>query len=416
MLKFLLAGLGVLVVSLLSSDPILKALEPAQDRLPTATIDCTAASVRCAELVIAGDSAARLLAGQPSPFRGFADPSIRRDPVTGRLWMAYSWPNVHVAGAGRLSRSRTITPGVDIHLASSDDAGRTWRFQGSLWSSERDSDRGGNSEAGYTDHEVANLLPRRTREGVVWYGVRLDYFLPENGGFSRRPPSSFRVVVMQAGSPDALRSAPGQVLGSAVTAAGWGVDVNLSLLSPQVRDCGLWNEPALYVRGDNLYLALRCLRFDGKRPRVADSDIVVFATQPTGNVGRWRWRYVGRLAGGAEARELGGTGVTQIDLAHSVDGQLLLIATPDDWSDRLQDFVHHGCTILEVESIDPPKLARDDSGRLKVRAVVTASDQKPLGPGACAYDPASTTGVLLVRRDKERGSMTASIHRTALKP
>ena len=307
-------------------------------------------------------------------------------------------------------------PGVDIHLARSADGGESWSSRGTLWASEPDTDRGGDGQRGYTSHEVSNLFARQTKDGVVWYGARLDYFLPENGGFRRRPPGSLRIAVMQAESPEELDAAPMQVLGSAATARGWGVDVYLSSLSPEVRDCGIWNEPALAARDDTLYLALRCLRYTGRQPRVANSDIVVFATEPEGVVRDWRWRYVGRLAGGAEARELGGVGLTQIELSHGEDGHLLLITSPDDWNEQLQDFVHYGCRVIEVASLDPPKLARDEEGRLKVRASITASDQNPLGPGACGHDPASATGVVLVRRHKSEGGMTASMHSTGVKP
>jgi hypothetical protein len=380
--------------------------------------------------MIDGISAAKLPNGDPSPFRGFADPSMRQDPATGRLWLAFSWPNVHVLGeAGRRQegrfrgRARGLAgrggggvPGVDIQLAYSSDRGKTWRMHGPLFSSQRDTDRGGNGAPGYTDHEVANLLPRQIGGRVTWYGIRLDYFLPDEGGFSKRPPTSFRLVIAEASSPERLRDAPVQILGSAATAKGWGADVYLSSLSPAVRDCGIWNEPALFAQDNTLYLALKCLRYVGKKPRVADSDIVVFATEPAGDVRGWRWRYVGKLAGGAEARELGGVGLTQIDLARGVDGQLLLVTSPDDFDEKLQDIAHYGCRVVEVESIDPPKLARDSAGKLKVRASITASDQMPLGPGACGYDPASETGVLMTRRHKARTWMTASIHTTGVKP
>jgi hypothetical protein len=127
------------------------------------------------------------------------------------------------------------------------------------------------------------------------------------------------------------------------------------------------------------------------------------------------WRFVGTLAGENEARDLGAPGLTQIDLTHGTDGQLLLIATPDDFSTSLMDFVHYGCRAVEVASIDPPRLARDGNGKLKVRAVVKAPDT-PIGPGACAYEPASETGILLVRREKGKGFMTASISKTGLRP
>lgn len=326
--------------------------------------------------------------------------------------MAYSWPNVHVV------EDNPRVPGVDTHLAYSDDGGSTWQFSGVLWASEPDVNRGGNGEPGFTDHEVPNILPRQTANGVIWYGIRLDYFIPNDGGFSRRPLDSFRLEIMQASSPTELATAPTATLGSALTASAWEVDFDLSSLSGDLARCAFWNEPALYYLNDQLYLAVRCLAIDMRtgRPEVSQSDIVVFATQPGDEVLAWKWRYVGVLAGHEDAQKLGANGLTQIDLAVGIDGQLLAILTPDDWDATLQDFVHLGCYLVEVGSIDPPALARDSTGDLRIRGVITASDQAPLGPGACAYDPASATGVILVRRTKATGTLVASMHQTMIRP
>lgn len=376
---------------------------------PPPTRDCVAAA--CREIRILGAEPASVPGGGASPFRGAADPSLRHDPRGGPLWMAYSWPHVAPATASR----GAVVPGVDILLASSADGGRTWRAAGSLWSAHADTDRGGSGEPGRTSYEVASLAAAPTASGAMWYGARIAYFLPEAGGFRRRPPESFRVLVSRAEAPAALRSAPTVTLGSARTAAGWGVDVDISALAPAVAGCDLWNEPALDVEGDHLYLALRCLRFHRGRPQIERSEIVVFATRPEGDVRGWRWRFVGVLAGADVARELGGVGVTQVDLVRGRDGRRLALLTPDAWDASRQDFVHLGCRVVEVESLDPPRLARD-AGRLRVRASVTASDQQPLGPGACGYDPAAETGVILVRRAKKRGEMSASLHATGVHP
>lgn len=304
--------------------------------------------------------AREILHGQPSSFRGYADPSIRQDPLSGRLWMAYSWPNVHITAESQL------VPGVDIHLAYSDDGGEHWIYSQALWPSLDNTIHNSFQEPGYTDHEVANILPRVTENGVIWYGARLDYFVPNQGGFRRRPVSSFRWVIMQAASPQELATAVG------ITAQG-------------------------------KFLA-------------EDSDILLFATKPDGDIEAWQWRYVGKLAGSTEARELGGCGLTQVELARGVDGQLLAIFTPDDWDSKMREIVHYGCRVVEIESLDPPKLARDSSGNLIVRSEIVASDQMPLGPGACGYDPASSTGILFVKREKNEFSFSASIHRTFIRP
>lgn len=410
LLAVVLALVFILAVLVLKNlpHPTANKVLPANN-VPLLTLDCVTNHL-CPELLVQGDAAARLPNGNLSNFRGFADPTIRQDPVTGRLWMAYSWPNVHALGPFKQ------VPGVDTHLASSDDGGKHWNYEGKLWYSQKDTNKDGSGKPGYTDHEVPNILPRRAKNKVVWYGARLDYFLPEVGGFKKRPPSSFRIKIMEASSPKQLATAPTAALGSAVTSPGWGVDINLSLLSQEVQKCHLWNEPALYFENDSLYLVLHCLTFNGKTPNVSEADLVVFATNAEGEPRYWKWRYVGKLAAAPEAKELGAPGLTQIDIAKGKDGQLLAIVTLNDWDKSLNDFVHYGCKAVEISSMDPPRLARNSSGSLKVRAMITASDQTPLGPGACAYDPGSSTGIVMVRREKGRGFMTTSMHKTKVSP
>jgi hypothetical protein len=385
-------------------------------------MDCAGAA--CPELRVEGDRYDTLPGGQPSPFRGFADPSIRQDPDGRRLWMAYSWPHVmRPDGRRRASRSRG-TAAVEAHLASSDDGGTRWRFRGVLWAAAAATAPGG--EPGHTSYEVANLLPHQTRSGVVWYAARAAYFLPDGGGFAGRSPQSFRIEVLRAPSLAALTNAVPARLGAAAAGGAWTVDVNLATLSPEVRHCSIWNEPALHMREGELYLALSCMAFRGRTPDMTRNDLVVFATRPDGEPRRWTWRYAGRLATAADAKALGAERLTQIELARGRDGTLLAIVTPDRWDQRRGDFVHEGCRVLEVESLRSPALARDASGRLRVRAEIVASDAGAHDTAACGYDAASSTGIVIGRRSKEnvglggasgRGAeMSVTLHRTGVRP
>lgn len=76
---------------------------------------------------------------------------------------------------------------------------------------------------GHMGYEVANLLPVSTSEGVIWYGARLQYFLPDEGGFKKRPVSSFRIIIGAARNPSALADGPITRLGSMKTDARWGL-------------------------------------------------------------------------------------------------------------------------------------------------------------------------------------------------
>lgn len=374
------------------------------------TVDCNSPTA-CPELVVDGDPPATLPSGAPSPLRGYSDPTIRRGPDASTVWMAYSWPSVHIDPSG--SRSTR----VETHLARSTDDGRRWRSGKPLWSAEPVVDPV-SGQRGWTDHEVPNLLPVRDETGSTrWIGARLDLFVPDGGTLGKRPPSSFRIVVVSAGSPRELSSGPSAVLGSAGTDERWGVDQDLSALDDSLAGCTVWNEPALHHADGTLYLALRCLALGGTgTPNVAGSTIEVFATEAEGEPTSWRWRHQGRLAGHAEALELGGDGLTQIDFASSRGGRLLAILTPDSWSTEHREFVHHGLRVVEVSSLDEPRLRRRDDGSLAVRAVVTASDLEPLGPGAGTYEPTAATGIILMRREITPASLVGTINDTRVHP
>jgi hypothetical protein len=82
----------------------LAAIVPAAMAAMAGEKDCAAPA--CPDISLAGDREFTLPNGEPGPFRGFADPTVRRDPVTGRLWMAYSWPSVRIDADRRLGPFR----------------------------------------------------------------------------------------------------------------------------------------------------------------------------------------------------------------------------------------------------------------------------------------------------------------------
>jgi hypothetical protein len=377
-------------------------------------LDCTADSPGCQAFKPVGDSADFIPGYGASPFRGFADPSIRKDPDSHRLWMAYSWPHVQPAPSSETG----IVGVVDIHLARSEDGGDTWLYDDPLWTSETELDPGSSGLSGFSSYEVVSLGSQNRDNEIVWYGARLRYFVPDSGAFLERRGDSFLLEIVQAGSPPELASAVPARLGGAITSPGWGVDVNLSALAPEVSGCTIWNEPALHVEGETLYLAAVCLVFDlrsGERVP-AEEHIALFATEPSGEVQSWPWRYVGRLAGRAEAAELGAETLTQVDLVRGRNGRLLALLTPNRWDPDLGADLHDGCRVVEVAGLDPPVLARTPRGALRVRVSITASDLDTYGPAASGYDPASSTGIVFVRREWSAADMVWSLHRTGLHP
>jgi hypothetical protein len=325
--------------------------------------------------------------------------------------MSYSYLTIHVLGP------TLHVPAIDIHLAYSDDGGKTWHYQGPLWPSQQGSDQAGDTGSGYTAHEVSNILPVKTKTGVTWYGVRLSYFVPSVGNYKNRRANSFRLEISQAASPQALSSAPAATLGDLFTSAKWGVDTRLSSLSPDVSNCGIAAESALYYQNNTLYLTVECQVFSGNQGVINNDSIVVFATQPSGDVHTWKWRYAGRLAGSKEAKALSKVNFTQVEIAKGSDGHLLAIFTPDSFDPTRPGFIDHaGCWVVEVASLNPPRVALDASGKPKIRAIITASDLGVQGPGSCTYDPASATGIIIARRHLNEVPVTSSLNATGIRP
>jgi hypothetical protein len=328
------------------------------------SVDCTAG--RCPEIVVAGDPPAS------TPSHGHADPSVRKDPRSARLWMVYSWPHT-TSFAGRAHTA------VDTHLARSDDGGRTWRFDRRLWSSTHTARTLRNSEAVSI---AAN--------GGRWFSARDSYVIAAGRGIT-----SYRLRFAAASSPRLLANAPEAA-------------PDLASLAPELRGCLFRDAGLLFHRG-RLRLAVQCSRFSGSRELYEQSFVAVFSTTAIGAPARWRWRYHGRLAGHADAVALGGDALLQTELTRARDGRLLAVFSPSGDIPTSPLASHNGCRVVEVASLDRPRLGR-------VVADIRATDLLPVGNGACSYEPASATGVLIVRRTLEQRAVQVGLLATGLRP
>jgi len=388
-----------------------------------ATLDWTSRAFPA--LVIQGDDFSLYPGGRPAPFRGFADPCLRRDPLTGDLWLAYSWPHVeHLGGA-----LRNVAVGVETHLALSKDGGKTWKRVQVLWPktpARFTNPKLGDSRDGFVSHEVPNIIPCQIDGKQSWVGARLDYFLGREGNYKDRDNLSFCIRLLKAPSPRELAKAPYVTFGHSRSSAECAVDFNLCDFSKDFPPVFIPNEPALFFQNRRLYLAFVCMTFSGRFPDFAKSFIAVFSSEPSGPIRSWKWRYQGKLATNTEARELGGEALTQIEFASSRDGQLLAFLTTESWDPKAYEaqgtdvffgIRHQDSLVVEVASLDAPTLKRRNDGKLAVRAVVCSSAKSDKEPGAAAYDPASETGILLTLRDiSSKSNLVWTLHRTGLHP
>ncbi|HEY5625176.1 MAG TPA: sialidase family protein, partial [Dehalococcoidia bacterium] len=341
---------------------------------PPVTFNCTL-DAACPAITVAGDPFATIGPG-PAPFRGYGDPDLTYDPSSGTLWLTYSWLDVLISDPGP---PPVIDWGVRTHLARSDDNGATWTYAGSLNETTPIS-HPDTAEDGWTIHEVSALL---LEPSGGWQALWLTYFelLGETGVEDR---SDFYYA-------RTLGAAPGDLGGTVTpwvrgygTSASFGAVHDLSLLT-QLTDCFTFTEPALFAHGGETYLSTNCVVIDESGRRDDLERLVLLGEEAVG------YSYVGELLTYADAVDLGATRVEQADIFFSRDGSVLLIATPIVTGGVPE---HLGCVVFEITDIAAAEVGRDPAGDAVQLAWITADDPV-IGPGACTYDPASDTGVLM---------------------
>jgi hypothetical protein len=353
------------------------------------SIDCTATNPNCPALTMPPDMP------DDAHATGFADPSMRRDPATGTLWMSYSYLDTFTVGS-------VSTRVIELHLASSLDDGKTWTYAGSpLFTHEQVTTQADGAGPGagpyYTSHEVSNLYPVEIGGSVTWVMIYKYYTVVSGGSpvagadggvdFTDFTASSMLVLASGGATPEGLGSAPSVRLGAAGTKNT--VDVDLSALSSDVAGCAQLDEPALMTTGDGkLYLAAFCLPLTaGGSVDYPNGKYVVFSTTPaTGDPTSWTWAYEGTLAGPQQASLLGSCWQYwwQLDLAKRQDGTLLAVVSP------AKTGTVGGCQVAEIASLSPPSI-----GNYVELASITTSDN--VSGDACTYEPTSSTGVVIFR-------------------
>jgi hypothetical protein len=356
------------------------AAQPASDEA-----NCSATGT-CPALAISGEAPA----SNPGTFKGYADPSLAADPgFPGRVWLAYSWP--HVVPGQNPQGDNVQMAAVQNRLARSNNGGQTFSFVQVLWPDVAAADPEGSGENGRLSSETASLVTMTVAGATTWYGAHLRYFLRPMTGYNPKYGTSWHVRIGAAATPAALANATETVLGVTNTHAAYAPNVRLDQLAGlPVQHCAILNNPTLFVQGTTLYLIVECLAFVGPIPDYANTTTQVFATSPVGAPTSWTWRYAGKLGDAQLAADLGNDTIRQPDVSLAGDGTPIALITPAHVDAASPTgTVGDGCVALELDSIDPPVLARDCSGNPIVRARITGA-----GVGACTHDPASLSGII----------------------
>ena len=365
---------------------------------------CTLSSTSCSGIVINGDPPS------DGAFAGYADPSIRQDPLTGTLWMAYSY----------LYTITTGVQGIDIHVADSTDGGKSWNYVGTLYKSQQVTDPVTNATA-YERHEVMNLLPEVINGVTNWYGIHSVYLVPDGGNgaqisYTKRWEIAFAPGTADTG-PMGLTNANPEYLGQSIDTYPqyYPVSTNLSELNSQLNACELFYEPALILSNNSLYLFLSCQPANG----TTDMFYAVFGTaDPQDHAGDWEWSYIpqgsNKFANASDAASAGsnvGSGatyITQMDLAPGKNpGQIMAIFTVA--YNGANGKVSLGCMAAELAGIAPPSFIHNAQGQVQVDAYIKSPDSEP-GPGSCTYSPYSDTGLIMAHLQQKNAPQNGEFY------
>lgn len=329
----------------------------------------------CPEVLVEGDPHAMILGG-PAPYRGYGDPSLTRDPDTGTLWMTYSWLQPLIGTDG------DVDLGVRTHLARSDDGGASFTFVGQVNENERRSTSvGGEDVELWSIREVSTLARHPDgRWSLLWL------YYDEPAGPAER--FGFHYERRSADTPAGLLDAASVPwIGTTKAAPDLDIRHRLDVTVPELADCTLFTEPALFAHEGATWLVTQCLTVGAGGARDLARDRLVLLRESDDG-----YDYVGALTGVDEATVLGADVLTQPELTRGRDGRVHLLVTPKILG---ADPEHQGCVALEVEDLATATLARDGDGAPRVHARITA-DGNGLGPGLCSHHPDSETGVLMV--------------------
>ena len=369
---------------------------------------CTLTSTGCTEINL-GSTDPYSTTGA---FAGYADASVRQDPLTGTLWMAYSWPHTIPSGTPGVAGTQVL----DTHVAFSTNGGQSWTYKGALYTSQAVTNPvTGNTD--YTAHEVMNLLPQVVNGVTWWYGIHATYNVPQNsgGGPGLEPYTKRWAIAMAPGTaatgPMGLASATLQYLGESngTYPQYWPVSVNLSSLDPEVSGCSQFYEPALILSNNNLNLFLDCYPNGGDPAHLFYG--VFTASDPQDNAANWKWTYVKqgsiKFANQSDAVSVGSylapgaTYITQMDIAPSKNPGILLAIMTAAYNNA-SGKVSLGCAAAELASIVPPRFVYNSQGQVQVDAFLTSPDSQDAGPGSCTYSPYSATGMILAHRQSSQ--------------
>lgn len=360
---------------------------------------------------------------------GIFDPSISRDPDTGRLWMSYSSVDTSIY------YSSSLYWAVSVRLAYSDDNGVGWQdagvlaapnvetLVGPMISSHPTASIPANSQ-GVWQSETSSLIydpsaPPAERWKLLWFqylNANLTSFFVDHSWISMKMASTpldlatatpiklFGGYGLQSdgsntGSPvfSPTGGAPAIQLNTGLTQSPGGAD-------PADLNFCVFAEPGLHATASAVYLALFCA--DVAALPVTEYLVYFRCNSPCNMTSAAGWEYLGRLLTPADALDATGDHHFQAPALVEENGRTYLIVTPVDTTsgDR-----YNGCRVYEFADLDSNQLLRSN-GQLDEVARVDGVDGTH--NGACAFFSGLYGGILLSQHEPTSTPDTFRIYKS----
>ncbi|MBU1425850.1 MAG: glycoside hydrolase [Gammaproteobacteria bacterium] len=326
---------------------------------------------------------------------GIFDPSVARDPASGRIWMSYSavdpsalWPTQNIIV-------------VATRLAYSDDNGKTWTDSGAIISDYLDVTipLAAPDNAGTWVNEVSQLVydPGATpneRWKILWH----HYLLINNV----RHFEHGWLGMKMAGTPEGLAAAQevklfaGNLYNSdndtqnGITRSPLGGAPLIHLdteLDPALNTC-LFSEPGMYASGSALYLSVLCVKYPGFSHSIA----LLKCDSPCTTGSAASWSYLGTVLQDSDAAAIGfDTGFSASGLFESA-GSMYLVATPVQTAGAPWPDYYSGCRVYRFSNIDSALLQTSGSQPALIGSVHGTAGSFN---GACAYNASANMSGML---------------------
>lgn len=345
---------------------------------------------------------------------GIFDPSVTRDPGTGRMWMSYSSVDTSIY------HLPTVYWKVSLRLAYSDDNGMTWLDAGVVVAPAVETILGPMTEnhpagsipagsEGTWQSETSSLIydphpstPANERWKLIWFQylhVGTTSFFADHSWIAMKMAST--PLGLEAATPVKLfggagLQADGSNTGSPVFSPTGGtpaIQLNADLTNvvggASLADLNLcvFAEPGLHATGSAVYLSIFCA--DAATMPITEYILHFRCISPCVMTSAASWEYAGRLLTPADAQAATGNHHYQAPALAEKNGKTYLMVTPVDTTvgDR-----YNGCRVYEFMDVNSNQLRRNAGQLVEVARI---DGDATTHNGACDTYNGLNGGILL---------------------